>query len=261
MATAIPAPSGPIFTARTLRTGLSITARVGHPRYRPRGYLAITIVKSPQLAGGDAGGIPLCDRRRRYRGICRRYSGYRPTPTALRGTICGDSRGVDRSAATGCNDWDTRDSGYLGAWLALAAEFDPDPVQQANWQTQLGQLLIRDQKCKGADNSWANGFLWNNASVPLNMTNGSPVATGANIPPAICFGIASGTMSVVNGSATGMGSGFRREANCRYRDHERVALHRILPVQHKHNGTITMARSVAGRFREPQPSSSRTTSI
>ena len=164
-------------------------------------------VKSPQLAGGDAGGIPLVLGGGVIGGfaaaILDTADPNRPSWDDLRGFARQGSIGT-----TGCNYWDTRDSGYLGTWLVLAAEFDPDPAQQANWQTQLVQLLIRDQNCKGADNSWANGFFWNNASVPLNMTNGSPVATGANIPPGICFGVASGTMSVVNGSATGMGSGF-----------------------------------------------------
>ena len=96
----------------------------------------------------------------------------------------------------------------MSAWLTLAAEFDPDAARQAEWKAQLSQLLVRDGKCKGADNSWANGFLWNSGSVPLNMNSGSAVVSGTNIPPAICFGIAGGTVSVVNGSATATGTGF-----------------------------------------------------
>ncbi len=164
-------------------------------------------VKSPQVAGGDAGGVPLV----LGGGVIGGFAAAILDITDPNRPSWSDLRGFARSGSiggTGCNYWDTRDSGYLGAWLTLAAEFDPDPVQQANWQTQLGQLLLRDQKCKGADNSWANGFLWNNGSVPLNVTNGSAVATGSNIPPGICFGIASGAMSVVNGSPTGTGSGF-----------------------------------------------------
>jgi hypothetical protein len=164
-------------------------------------------VNSPQVAGGDAGGIPLLIGGGVIGGfaaaILDTSDPNRPSWDTLRGLARGGAIG-----RIGCNEIDTRDSGYLGAWLTLAAEFDPDPVEQANWQTQLGQLLVRDQNCKGADNSWANGFLWNNGGVPLNMTNGSAVVTGNNISPAMCFGIVSGTMSVVNGSATGMGSGF-----------------------------------------------------
>jgi hypothetical protein len=164
-------------------------------------------VNSPQVAGGDAGGIPLLIGGGVIGGfaaaILDTSDPSRPSWDTLRGLA---RRGA--IGGIGCNEIDTRDSGYLGAWLSLAAEFDPDPVQQANWQTQLGQLLLRDRNCKGADNSWANGFLWNNGGVPLNMTSGSALVSGNNIPPAMCFGIASGTMSVVNGSAAGMGSGF-----------------------------------------------------
>lgn len=164
-------------------------------------------VTSPNIAGGDGGGIPLLIGGGVIGGfaaaILDRADPNRPSWS--------DLRGLARSGAIGgmgCNDGDTRDTGYVGAWLALAAEFDPDPVQQARWQAQLRPLLARDQKCKGADNSWANGFLWNAGSVPLNMTKGSAVASGKDIPPTMCFGIAGGTMSVVNGSATGKGKGF-----------------------------------------------------
>jgi hypothetical protein len=164
-------------------------------------------VSSPQVAGGDAGGIPLLIGGGVIGGftaaILDTSDPNRPSWDTLRGLARNGEIG-----GMGCNLVDTRDSGYLGAWLTLAAEFDPDPAEQANWQTQLGQLMVRDQNCKGADNSWANGFLWNNYAVPLNMTNGSAVVSGNDIPPGMCFGIASGTMSVVNGSATGMGSGF-----------------------------------------------------
>ena len=164
-------------------------------------------VSSPQVAGGDAGFEPLLVGGGVIGGfaaaILDTSDPNRPSWDTLRGLARSGEIG-----SIGCNSIDTRDSGYLGAWLALAAEFDPDPVQQANWQTQLGQLMVRDQNCKGADNSWANGFLWNNGGSPLNMTNGSAVVSGENIPPSMCFGIASGTISVVNGSATAMGGGF-----------------------------------------------------
>jgi hypothetical protein len=164
-------------------------------------------VNSPQVDGGDIGGIPLLIGGGVIGGfaaaILDTTDPNRPSWDSLRGLATNGSIG-----GSACNAYDTRDSGYLESWLTLAAEFDPDPVQQANWQTQLEQVLSRDQICKGANNSWANGFLWNNSSVPLNLTNASAVATGTNIPPSVCYGIASGSVTVANGSATAMGSGF-----------------------------------------------------
>jgi hypothetical protein len=164
-------------------------------------------VNSPQVDGGDIGGIPLLIGGGVIGGFAAAVldatDPNRPSWDSLRGLATSGSIG-----GAACNAWDTRDSGYLESWLTLAAEFDPDPVQQANWQTQVGLLLSRDQICKGANNSWANGFLWNNSSVPLNLTNGSAVATGNSIPSSICYGIAGGTMTVANGSGTAMGSGF-----------------------------------------------------
>jgi hypothetical protein len=166
-------------------------------------------VKAPQLAGGDIGGIPLLIGGGTIGGffanILDTNDPNRPAWTDLRGFARNGFIG-----GWGCNDSDSRDSGYLASWVTLAALYDPDPVQKANWQAQLQRIYERDQKCRGADNSWSNGFLWNNASVALNMTNGSAVATGVNIPPSICYGIASGTMSVTAGSASGLGGGFVR---------------------------------------------------
>jgi hypothetical protein len=164
-------------------------------------------VNSPQVDGGDIGGIPLLIGGGVIGGFAAAVldttDPNRPSWDSLRGLATSGSIG-----SSACNAWDTRDSGYLEAWLTLAAEFDPDPVQQANWQSQVEQVLSRDQLCKGANNSWANGFLWNNASAPVNLTNGSAAATGNNLPSSMCYGIASGTVTVVNGSATAMGSGF-----------------------------------------------------
>jgi hypothetical protein len=164
-------------------------------------------VSSPVLSGGDAGGIPLVMGGGVIGGfaaaILDTSDPDRPSWSDLRGFARNGSIGK-----AGCNSYDSRDSGYVGTWLTLAALFDPDPVKQSEWNANLAQLLIRDQNCKGPDNSWANGFLWNSGSVPLTMTNGSAVVTGINIPQAMCYGIASGTMSVTSGSATGLGSGF-----------------------------------------------------
>ncbi|HWF06878.1 MAG TPA: hypothetical protein VG297_00365 [Bryobacteraceae bacterium] len=164
-------------------------------------------VTSPQVDGGDVGGIPLLIGGGVIGGfaaaILDTTDPNRPDWHALRGLARNGSIG-----STPCYYFDTRDSGYLESWLTLAAEFDPDPAQRKNWLDELQRQLTRDQRCKGNDNSWANGFLWNNSSAALKLTNGSAVATGNNIPQSMCFGIASGMMSVANESATGLGSGF-----------------------------------------------------
>ena len=109
----------------------------------------------------------------------------------------------------GCNADDTRDTGYLGAWLTLAALFDPDPGQRNIWKTNLLALNVRDNNCKGSDNSWANGFIFNAVGPQLNVTNGSAVVTAPHndIPPSTCYGIASGSVTVTNGSAIFSGAG------------------------------------------------------
>lgn len=164
-------------------------------------------VTSPQVDGGDVGGIPLLIGGGVIGGfvaaVLDTADPNRPSWSTLRGLARNGS-----ISSTPCIYFDTRDSGYLSSWLTLAAEFDPDPAQRANWLTELQRQLARDEGCKGADNSWANGFQWTNASAPLSLTNGSPIVTGSGIPQSVCFGIASGTMSVVHGSAAGLGSGF-----------------------------------------------------
>jgi hypothetical protein len=164
-------------------------------------------VNSPQVDGGEIGGIPLLIGG----GVVGGFAAAILDTSDPKRPSWSDLRGLARNGSigdSGCNDYDTRDSGYLGAWLTLAADYDPDPAERSNWQARLAQLFSRDRKCKGSDNSWSNGFLWNNASAPLKMTNGSPVATGNGIPPGMCFGIARGTIVVTKGSAAGLGSGF-----------------------------------------------------
>ena len=164
-------------------------------------------VNSPLVSGGDVGGIPLLLGGGSIGGFA---AAVLDTDDPNRPSW-GDLRGLAKNGSIGnstCNAYDTRDSSYLGTWLALAADFDPDPIQRANWKAQMALLYNRDRNCKGADNSWANGFLYNAGSAALNMTRGSAVVTGVNIPQSLCYGIASGTVSVTNGSAVVTGSGF-----------------------------------------------------
>src|SRR5581483_5817528 len=114
------------------------------------------------------------------------------------------------------------DSSYVSAWLTLAANYDPDPVMRANWRSALGRagaagvsgaarvsptIYSREFSCKGADNSCANGFLFNPTVGPLKMTNGSADVFGSNLAPGTCFGIARGTVTVTRGSALFTGTG------------------------------------------------------
>jgi hypothetical protein len=90
----------------------------------------------------------------------------------------------------------------------LAANYDPDPVMRAQWKIQLAAIYARESRCKGIDNSWANGFYFNASASPLlRVTNGSALVTGTGIPTELCYGIASGMVTVANGSATITGTG------------------------------------------------------
>lgn len=164
-------------------------------------------VTSPFVAGGDIGGIPLL----LGGGVVGGFAAAVLDTDDPNRPKWSDLRGLARQGRIGnlgCNDADSRDSGYLAAWLTLAAAFDPDSTQRAEWRDQLGKVFGRDQRCKGTDNSWAHGFLWNGAGTRLKVTPGSAIATGTNIPQGTCFGIASGVMSVRHNSATGLGAGF-----------------------------------------------------
>lgn len=164
-------------------------------------------VDAPQIAGGDIGSMTLLVGGGVVGGfvaaILDQSDSNRPSWSTLRGLARNGSIG-----GLGCNDTDTRDSGYAGTWLTLAADYDPDPVQRAKWQAQLALVYARDQRCKGTDNSWAHGFLFNTNGPALSMKNGSAIATGTNLPREMCFGVASGTIDVTAGSATSVGTGF-----------------------------------------------------
>ena len=106
-----------------------------------------------------------------------------------------------------CNNnspFDTRDQAYYGLYLTMAGIFDPDGTQQASWLTGMGSAgngagtLGRDNLCKRADNSFAVGIL---GGPTIHLTHGSAIATGTGLTPALCAGVASGTIAVTNGSA------------------------------------------------------------
>jgi hypothetical protein len=135
-------------------------------------------------------------------------SGHQAQWPDLRGfALFGANNEGNDPTGAGCNTMgDNRDTGYGGSWIALAALYDPSPSQ---WQNALANWYSRENVCKGPDNSWANGFLWNNAGPRITFTTGSAIGTGTAIPSSgLCFGVASGGGSATNGSGVITGSGF-----------------------------------------------------
>ena len=105
-------------------------------------------VRDPEIGAGWGGGIPLLQGG----GVIGAFADLLTNPTTA--LTWSDVRrfAVNGSIGnSGCNDYDTRDSGYLGTWLTLAANFDPDPPTRAGWETQLAALYNRDVQCKQAD--------------------------------------------------------------------------------------------------------------
>lgn len=161
-------------------------------------------VNDPELCNGWCGGIPLLQGG----GVIGAFADLLTNPsTKLTWNSVRRFAFSGSIGAAGCNDWDTRDSGYLASWLTLAADYDPDPSQRSGWKTQLAAVYARDQRCKQADGSWANGFVFSPTGAALTVTQGSPIATGNNIPQSTCYGIAGGTVTVFNGLGLMIGTG------------------------------------------------------
>lgn len=119
-------------------------------------------------------------------------------------------------ASMGCNAYDdTRDSGWAFAGLILAAIYDPDTTStnapggipwRTYWQNNLATMQTDDNACENqtpsANNSWANGFIWNANTAASTLTNGSTAVAGTGFTSSMCAGIGTGTGSATNGSAT-----------------------------------------------------------
>ena len=163
----------------------------------------------PEIARSDAGGNP---RDREILGViaaavldgdrAKNWSGLRSFA----------QQGLNTAMANNCND-DLRETAYQLSWLALAAQFDPDPAQRAKWQSGLsGPSYNRDNGCKRADNSFAPGFYWNPPALQIAATQGSATATAVNgtFPGNMCYSTASGTAAASTGSAmlTGLSGSF-----------------------------------------------------
>lgn len=114
-------------------------------------------------------------------------------------------------STSGCNDGDSRDTGWAQAWTALAALFDPDATRHAHWISGLRAWLTRDQGCMrtAADgytneevNSLANSF--NTGLIGPTVTlDGTSIVTGSGFSAAgLCSGDGYGTITVTHGLAT-----------------------------------------------------------
>ncbi len=125
-----------------------------------------------------------------------------------------------------CNNDDSREKGYQGAFLALAAEFDPDTSSSyapggmswhQYWQSLLSQYETNEASCANqfgnTDNSWRSTFYgWPESQSPANavtLTNGSTAGTGSGLVNRFCFGIGQAkNVTVTSGSSVVKGSGF-----------------------------------------------------
>jgi hypothetical protein len=137
------------------------------------------------------------------------------TSSDFRGFLYGDEQVI----TIGCDNDDTRDTGYERAITALGAMFDSNPSFRAKWLADLEAIYdqhdVGGNACKQADNSFSNAFLVdanpptnpptpNLGYAPLSVTNGSPIATdatGNGITPDRCTIAAGGTLTATNGSA------------------------------------------------------------
>lgn len=176
------------------------------PAHDAANLISDQYVTSPYLAGGDAGGMPLL-----YGGgvVGAVASLVLDPDTRLKWSDVRGFFNIGLSYAEyGCNDDDTRDTAYLQMILALGANFDPDPAQRAKWLAGVQKGAARDRKCQGPDNSWSTGFYFNsNNYPPLQMTQGSAVATGGSLPSSMCLGFGGGTISVTRDSAEATAAG------------------------------------------------------
>jgi hypothetical protein len=135
-------------------------------------------------------------------------SGHQTQWSDLRGFASfGSTNVAGDGSGSNCNTaGDNRDTGYGGAWVALAALFDPSPSQ---WQTPLANWYSRENVCRGSDNSWASGFYFNTSGTQITLANGSAIGTGASIPASgVCAGVTSGAGWATRGSGAVTGSGF-----------------------------------------------------
>jgi K319L-like, PKD domain len=157
-------------------------------------------LRYPEIAQGDTGGSP---RDKSILGVV--------AAAVLDGDRASNWSGLRTFAQQGlrvaqqnyCDD-DLRETAYELSWLALAAQYDPDPAQRAQWQSALsGASYARDNGCRRPDNSFASGFYWNPGPLQIAATTGSQTAVAVNgaFPSNMCYSTASGKAVAANGSA------------------------------------------------------------
>jgi len=130
------------------------------------------------------------------------------------------------SPTNDCNNDDSREKGYQGAFLAMAAEFDPDTTSSyapggiswhQYWQNSLAQYAKNEKACANqfgtTENSWSTTFYgWPESQSPANavtLTNGSTAGTGSGLASNFCFGIgAAANVTVTKNSSAVTGTGF-----------------------------------------------------
>jgi hypothetical protein len=135
------------------------------------------------------------------------------------------SYGVAKVGAD-CNNDDSREDGYQGAFLALAAEFDPDFTSSyapggiswhQYWQKHLAQYAANERSCANqfgnTDNSWRTTFYgWassQSSASAVTLTTGSTQGTGTGLGSNFCFGVGQASnVTVTNGSSVVTGAGF-----------------------------------------------------
>ena len=199
--------------------GVGIAARGFYYRsgYGPALTLANLIdeyaVRDPEIGDGLIGGVPLSLGGIALGAIIDLTLN---SSTALAWPNVEQFARSGQIGALPCNATDSRDGGYLTAWLTLAANYDTNSTNRAAFKTALAALLTRDQTCKrntsdgysGVEvNSFANSFAWI-PQGPLTLTAGTAAVTGSGFTngasgsPIFCRGADTGTIRVTNGSST-----------------------------------------------------------
>lgn len=130
------------------------------------------------------------------------------------------------ASSSKCNDYDTRDSGYLFSGLSLYYLLDPDPTNHATWEQGVRNIILRDTStvqavtgtagCKAPDNSWANGFLYNTFGPAMDVTNGTTTVTahsGSSFNSSTCYDLSHGTGTILSSSYVFVSSGLFTNPN------------------------------------------------
>jgi len=129
------------------------------------------------------------------------------------------------SSTNDCNNDDSREKGYQGAFLALAAEFDPDTTSSyapggiswhKYWQNGLVQYAANEAACANQFGNTDNSWRWTggmpesqSAANAVTFTTESATGIGAGLTNNYCFGVGqAANVTVTNGSAVVTGSGF-----------------------------------------------------